>query len=106
MYHHELINARGGVHSSDWFAVEFAAPDRSKACATVVRLGPGDDVTYIFRPRGLSPAKTYRVTFDSLGETLLVEGLRLIREGLPLRLESTAASELLLFEAMAPEETE
>jgi alpha-galactosidase len=123
VYHHEPVNARAGVEDSPWFAMEYAAPDRAKGWATIIRMrnGPGDRFvhkygnetvddrtvpvtgawaadTYVFRPRGLDPARTYRVTFDSLGSTALVDGLRLLQDGVPLRLENVGMSELLLFE--------
>ncbi len=99
MFHHAPVTASAGVASSPWFAMEFAAPDRSKGWATIVRMADGDSDTYLFRPRGLDPARNYRVTFDSTGTTASVEGSRLTQEGLPIRLESALSSELLLFEA-------
>ena len=99
VYHHAPVSARGGYSSSPWFAMEFASPDRRKGWATIVRLRDSDSDIYRLRPRGLDPAKTYRVTFDSLGTTVTVDGLRLVQEGLSIRLESVLASELLLFEA-------
>ena len=99
MFHHEPITANGSVDSSPWFAVEFAAPDRSRGWATIVRMAGADSDYYIFRPRGLDPARSYRVTFDSTRTVAVVSGLQLIRDGLRLRLESTLSSELLLFEA-------
>jgi hypothetical protein len=53
----------------------------------------------LFRPRGIDPAKSYRVTFDSTGTTARIDGARLLQEGLPIRLETALSSELLLFEA-------
>ncbi|NLG26277.1 MAG: hypothetical protein GX557_00060 [Chloroflexi bacterium] len=125
LYHHEPINAQRGVEDSPWFALEFAAPDRSKGWATVIRMrnGPGDryvtryphetieerpqpagalwsSPSYTLVPRGLDPARRYRVTFDSLGTTTEVDGLRLTQQGLTLRLENVGMSELLLFEAL------
>ncbi len=99
MYHHAPVTSRGGVTSNGWFAMEYTAPDRSKGWATIVRIGPTDSDTYIFKPRGLDRGKTYRVTFDSTGETVSQDGMELIRDGLPIRLESVMSSELLLFEA-------
>jgi len=123
MYHHEPVNARGGVESSPWFATEYAAPDRSAGWATIIRMVNGagqsfrhvyhnevvsdSDVaqpaefrqhTYIFVPRGLDPARTYHVTYDSIGTTATVDGLRLLQEGIPVRLENAGMSELLLFQ--------
>jgi len=46
----------------------------------------------------LNQRKTYRVTFDSLNATVSIDGLRLTTEGLPIRLETVLASELLLLE--------
>ncbi|MFN8007211.1 MAG: alpha-galactosidase [Terriglobia bacterium] len=99
MYHHAPVTATGGVTSSPWFVMEFAAPDRSKGWATLVRLRPGDPAEFVFKPRGLDPSKTYRVTLDSYGKASNVEGLRLIEQGIPVRLESTLSSELILFES-------
>ncbi|MBI2843171.1 MAG: alpha-galactosidase, partial [Armatimonadetes bacterium] len=99
MYHHAPACATGGVDSSPWFAVEYAAPDISKGWAVVVRIAPGGADSYVFKPRGLDLTRTYRVTFDSLDKAVTVSGLSLVRDGLPLRLESAKSSELLLFEA-------
>ena len=43
-------------------------------------------------------ARTYRVTYDSLGESVTMRGLELARDGLPIRLEASLDSELILFE--------
>jgi alpha-galactosidase len=99
MYHHAPVTATGGVTSSPWFAVEFASQDRSKGWATLVRLRQGAPDVFLFKPRGLDPAKTYRVTFDSKGTAANLDGLRLLLQGLPIRLESTLSSELILFES-------
>jgi hypothetical protein len=68
--------------------MEFTAPDCSKGWATLVRIGPSDSDTYVFKPRGLDVGKTFRVTFDSTGETAMQGGMELVRDGLPIRLES------------------
>jgi alpha-galactosidase len=99
VYHHAPVSSRGGVESSGWFAMEFAAPDRTKGWATIVRLGKDEPDTYLFKPGGLSPGKAYQVTFDSIGTTVTVDGLRLTQDGLKIRLESVGSSELLLIEA-------
>jgi len=125
MYHHAPVNAWGGVEAGPWFATEYTSPDRAKGWALIVRLrnGAGDlyvhkysyevihdhevaaaqryeSDTYLFRPRGLDPAKTYQVTFDSMDTVVTIEGLRLLQEGLHIRLENVGLSELLLFEAI------
>jgi alpha-galactosidase len=98
MYHHSPVSSKGGVTSSGWFAMEYAAPDRKKGWATIVRIGTTDSDTYVLRPRGLDRGRTYRVTFDSTGETVTRDGLDWVREGIPVRLESVMSSDLLLFE--------
>lgn len=97
-YHHDPISDRSDVESSGWFAMEFAAPDGSKGWATLIRVGPTESDTYLFKPRGLRHGKKYRVTIDSLDETFITDGLALITNGLPTRLETLSKSELLLFE--------
>ena len=99
MFHHAPVSARGGYDSGPWFANEYAAPDRAEGWATIVRLGESESDTYVFKPRGLDGGKTYRVTFDSSGTAATVDGLRLIQEGIPVRLENVMSSELLLFQA-------
>lgn len=98
VFHHAPISARGGVESSGFFAMEFAAPDRSRGWATVIRIGPSEGDTYILKPRGLHRGRRYQVTLDSSNEVLTVDGLSLARDGIPLRLEALSDSELVLFE--------
>ena len=99
VYHHAPVNSRDGVDENPWFAMEFAAPDRTRGWATIVRLNQSDSDVYQFRPRGLDPGKTYEVTLDNKNTTLVIDGLHLIQDGLPVRLESVESSELLLFRA-------
>jgi len=103
MYHHEPVNRLGGVESSPWFAMEFASPDRSRAWATIVRIGETDDDMYVLRPRGLDPGATYAVVFDSTGSIAEIPGWQLSRDGIGIRLASRIASELLLFQAIEEE---
>ena len=85
--------------ADSWFVAEFASPDRAKGWATIIRLAETNSDVYVFRPRGLDPARTYRLTVDSVGTTARIDGIRLIEEGLPVRLETALSSELLLFQA-------
>jgi alpha-galactosidase len=99
VYHHAPVSAHGGVTSSPWFAMEYGNPTRTKAWATVVRLAQSKSDFYLFKPRGLDPARVYRVTLDSTGTTSSAEGWRLVNDGISIRLESVMSSELILFEA-------
>ena len=98
VYHHAPVSSRGGVSSSAWFAQEYVSPERNKGWATIVRIGGGDSDVYLFKPKGLDMGKTYKVTIDSTGDKITVDGLTLIRDGLPVRLEDVGLSELLMFE--------
>ena len=90
---------RGGVTSSGWLALEYGTPDRTKGWATIIRVGPSESDRYVLLPRGLDRGKRYRVTFDSTGETAAIDGWELVRDGVPVHLESVLSSELMLFEA-------
>ncbi len=98
IYHHAPVNAHDGVEQP-WFAMEFDSPDRSKGWATLVKLYPGPS-EYLFHAKGLDPGKSYKVTFDSLRSSAVISGVQLMTQGLPIHLESTLDSELLLFEAV------
>jgi hypothetical protein len=80
--------------------MEFDSPDRRRGWATLVKLYDGPD-WYVFKPRGLDPGRSYKVTIDSLRTETVVSGLALSTQGLPVRLESPEDSELLLFEEVA-----
>jgi alpha-galactosidase len=124
MYHHAPVTARQGVEDGYWFAVEFAARDRSRGWATIVRLAESNDDHYLrhyspiigqvspgpigrsdtdvyhFSPRGLDIGRKYQVTFDSSGETVIRDGYELVQQGLKIRLEAVQSSELLLFTSL------
>ena len=109
VYHHEPINASGGISSSDYFAMEFASPTKNKGWALfmktnqhiqnqkLVATNVADD--YIFKPRGLDSGRNYKVTFDSLDTSVEITGAQMLTHGLPVRLEDVGSSELILFEA-------
>lgn len=101
VYHHDPVNATGGVESEWWFAMEFMSPDREKGWALIVSLYMASPNTYLFKPRGLNKKRKYMVTFDNTGKTEEFDGLRLMRDGLLIHIrwqEGKPASELLLFE--------
>jgi len=53
--------------------------------------------TYVLKPRGLDPSRSYQVIFKSLNTTATVDGLRLMQEGIAVRLANIGMSELLMF---------
>ncbi len=96
VYHHTPILPL--FAPSPWCVLEYAAPDGSREVAGVFRLTGLADDTYRYRPRGLRRDGHYRVTFDTTGDTLLISGHELQRDGLAIRRESPLTSELLLIE--------
>ena len=98
VYHHAPVTDTQSVDDGGWFAMEYAAPDRSRGWATFVRIAPEGEDTFQFRARGLDPGRRYQVTFDRDGTTATMTGAELMHAGVPVRLPAMADSELLLFE--------
>jgi hypothetical protein len=86
------VNATGGVASGDWFAMEFAAADRSRARALIVRLAPKPSGAYVFQPKSLDPRRGYRMTRDNTGRA------ETFHSGASVSIGIDQESELLLFE--------
>ncbi len=99
VYHHAPVNATGGVDSGGWLVMEFAAPDRERAWAVIIRFWEVGLRRYLFKPRGLDERRTYNVTFDNTRRTEALEGSSMNRDGLSVTLRHEQHSELLLFEA-------
>jgi hypothetical protein len=109
VFHHAPVNARGGVESGDWFAMEFASPDKRRGWATVIPLATGQD-RYLLRLRGVDEAQRYRITLDNSGKTFESPGADLRTSGIELTFsagdatartqEKHPASELVLLEAL------
>jgi len=98
VYHHTpLIPYQS---QSPWLVLEYAAPDKSRSIATLFRTSSFEDPVYHFVPRGLDLSVTYKVTFENRAETVELSGLRLMTEGIPVRLETAGTSEMLLFESL------
>lgn len=98
VYHHAPVTDTQSIDDGPFFAMEYAAPDRSRGWATVVRIAPEGDDTFHFRARGLDPERAYRVTFDRTGVVATMHGAALMTDGIPVRLPAMADSELLQFE--------
>lgn len=78
--------------------LEYAALDRSSAVIGLFRTS--DDAAEVFEchPRGIDPAMTYKLTFDSSDLVCRVSGWELMQRGVSVRLEMVQSSELLLLE--------
>lgn len=99
VYHHTPFQVQADPHP--WCVLEYARPDRSAAVAVVFRTSSAMDAhgdRYTFYPRGLHPGKRYTVTLDNDELSYQASGVELATHGVPVRLPSVLASELLLFE--------
>jgi alpha-galactosidase len=99
VYHHTPITPY--FSQSPWVVLEYASPDKKRDVATLFRTSSFEDSVYHFVPRGLDASSTYKVTFESLGETAELSGIQLMTDGIPVRLETAGTSEMLLFENVA-----
>jgi len=93
VFHHTLAGPSDG-----WTVLEEAAEDQTRAVLGLFRTGEGA-ARFRVHPRGIDPARRYRLTYDNSGSCTLVEGAELLNEGVSVRLASALTSELLLLEA-------
>jgi alpha-galactosidase len=97
VYHHTpVLDFKG---PSPWLVLEYATPDANRAVATLFRTSVIGNDEYVFRPRGLDYSRTYAVKIMNRGQTVVIDGARLLQGGLPVRLENPMGSEMLIFEA-------
>ena len=97
MFHHTPIQRQ--TEAGAWLVLECASEDESHAYAGIFRLGEAKEDVYQFCPRGLDTGQRYRVTYDTSGQTRVLDGGTLMYQGLRVRVPAAYASELLLFEA-------
>jgi alpha-galactosidase len=98
IYHH--TPEVSGLDPSGWGVLELGSDDRARGICGVFQLSAPKDVQYQLHPRGLDISRRYRVTFDNLGQSTIVDGYALVEQGIQIRLEGALTSELLIFEAV------
>jgi alpha-galactosidase len=98
VYHHTPLTPF--FSESPWLVLEYASPDRKRDVATLFRTSNLEDSVYHFVARGLDASLAYKVTFENRAETVQLSGLQLMTDGIPVRLETAGASEMLLFESV------
>ncbi len=98
VYHHTPLTPY--ISESPWLVLEYASPDKKRDVTTLFRTSNLDNPVYHFVPRGLGASLTYKVTFENRGEAVDLSGIQLMTEGIPVRLETTGTSEMLLFESI------
>jgi alpha-galactosidase len=99
VYHHTPVIPGGDA--SGWCALEYASPDRTRVAAGIFRLVNAREDVFIFRFRGLDPARRYRVTTEPGGWVAEIDALTLLNQGLSIQLDTPLTSRLLLCEAVA-----
>ena len=73
-----------------------------RAVTTLFRTSNFGDSTFRFVPRGLDLSRTYTVTFKNRAESVELSGLKMMQEGIPVRLETAGTSEMLMFSSDEP----
>ncbi len=77
--------------------------DGSRGMLGVFRLAGPECPEVTVYLRGIDAARQFRVTFDNSGADCLMSGRQLSQEGLRIRLDGALTSELVLYEAIQPE---
>ena len=85
-----------------WCVLEYAASDRSRSVAVLLRASNAPGNEFVFKPRGLDPARDYDVTFDNQETTVRFSGRQLTQKGVTVCLERPLSSEMLLIKAVQP----
>ncbi len=98
VYHH--TPAFEGPEPQGWGVLELASDDRSRAVCGIFQLSAPRAPEYLLRLRGLDVSRRYKVTFDNSGQSCVLDGFALMKQGMTVRLEGALTSELLLIEAL------
>jgi len=101
IYHH--TPDIGVLRPAEWCVLEYAAPDRSRGYVGVFSLNRGDKGVpaegYVLRPRGIERGRNYEVILDNSQESYRVSGRELVGSGIPIHLDGSMISELVLYTA-------
>jgi alpha-galactosidase len=86
------------LEPTPWVVLEYATQDGERAVASFFRTALVGESTFRFVPRGLNFARTYHVTFCNSNQVVEFPGYLLLTEGIPIRLQNSLNSEMLIFE--------
>jgi alpha-galactosidase len=98
VYHFAPVDAGHDVEFGNWFAMEFTSPDGDKGWSTVIRMSESRSDTYHLKFTGLQNGRLYTVKFENINSTESIEGSKLMRDGVLIRLQPGQYSELIRFE--------
>jgi len=91
VYHHTPYQPI--CEPSERTVLEYASPDQSRG---MIAIFSQQSTNFNVRPRGVSIAKRYRVTFDNSGESALISGIDLKQRGLYVDIGQAMSSELIM----------
>ena len=97
VYHHTPILPL--LEPSPWLVLEYATADATSAVAGIFRTSQDGDPTFHYFPRGIDFSRTYEVHFGNSGQSVSINGDRLLQDGIPVRLAENLTSEMLTFHA-------
>ena len=97
VYHHTPLLPM--MEPSPWVVLEYATANQNSAVVGLFRTSQAGDPVYRFFPRGLNLSRKYQVKFGNSGQTIEMEGNRLLQEGIPVRLSEDLTSEMLILHA-------
>jgi alpha-galactosidase len=97
VFHHTPLTSYSS--ESPWVVLEYASADKKRDVVTLFRTSNQEDPVYRLFARGLDASIKYRITFENRGETVELSGFQVMTEGIPIRLETSGTSEMLLFES-------
>ncbi len=89
------------IGDAPWCVMENAAPDRKLAVAVLMRCRENQDDVYAFFPRGIDPAKNYRVELLNEGICFTISGGELRLHGIRIRIETALDAEVVVMNAVS-----
>lgn len=98
IYHHTPVV--DGIEPRGWGVIELVSRDRDRGICGLFQLASPDQPEYHLRLRGIDSSRTYNVTFGNSGDTSLIEGFVLAKQGVTIRLEGALSSELVIYESV------
>jgi alpha-galactosidase len=99
VYHHTPLTPL--FEPTPWVVLEYATQDGQRAVASLFRTAQIGESTFRFVPRGLNFERTYRVRFCNSNQVVEFPGSLLMQEGIPIRLENSLSSEMLIFDSQS-----
>jgi hypothetical protein len=98
VFHHTPV--QDYQENGAWVVLEYADWNSLAAVVGIFRLQGGVSDSFRVAPKGLDPARNYRVRFDGSGRDMIIPGRELCATGLSIRVPAAMMSELLIIKAV------